>query len=200
MFADRASRSEGGGLICVQIGELFQEIALGSFVFLNAASHPGQLAFTDINGVLRLIMLLEKRLFLRFQFCDRRMLVARILLAFFLDLLDPFFDLSDPERDFLLFLLQFLERDNLIAQLGKIGRLRSAFASEIDFTFLEQAFLVTQRHARPLPLNFQGDFAKACADETHAVTLADLVWRPNLKVVARSVRGRIINCDPPSAR
>jgi hypothetical protein len=116
-------------------------------------------------------------------------LVARILLAFFLDLLDPFFDLSDPERDFLLFLLQFLECDDLIAQLGKIGRLRSTFASEIDFTFLKQTFLVTQRDASPLPLNFQGDFAKACADETHAVTLADLVGRPNLKVLAPKAFG-----------
>jgi hypothetical protein len=82
------------------------------------------------------------------------MLVARILLAFFPDPLDPLFDLSDPERDLLLFLLQFFEGDDLIAQLGKIGRLRSAFTSEIDFTFLEQTFLVPQRQARPLPLNF----------------------------------------------
>jgi hypothetical protein len=134
-------------------------------------------------------MLREKRLFLRVQLCNGRMLVARILLAFLLDLLDPFFDLSDPERDFLLFLLQFLECDDFIAQLGKIGRLRSAFASEIDFTFLEQAFLVTERNARPLPLNFQGDFAKACADETHAVTLADLVGRPNPKVIAPKASG-----------
>jgi hypothetical protein len=124
---------------------LFQEIAIGRFVFLNAASHGRQLAFTDINGVLHLIVLLEKRLFLRVQLCNGRMLVARILLAFFLDLLDSFFDLSNAECDLLLFLLQFLECDNLIAQLWEIGRLCSAFASEIDFTFLEQAFLVTQR-------------------------------------------------------
>src|SRR4029450_3166042 len=124
-------------------------------------------------------MLLEKRLFLRFQLCNGRMLVASILLALFLDPLDPFFDLSDPERDFLLFLLQFLECDDLIAQLGKTGRLRSTFASEIDFTFLEQTFVVTQRDGSPRRLNFQGDSAQACADETHAVTLADLVGRPN---------------------
>jgi hypothetical protein len=30
---------------------------------------------------------------------------------------------------------------------------------------------VTQRNARPLPLNFQGDLAKACADEAHRLTL-----------------------------
>jgi hypothetical protein len=81
-----------------------------------------------------------------------------------------------------LFLLELLKRHDLVAQFWKIGRLRSAFASEIDFTFLEQTLLVTQRYASPLPLNFQGDFAQACADETHAVTLADLVGRPNLKV------------------
>jgi hypothetical protein len=111
------------------------------------------------------------------------------LLALFPYLLDPFFDLSDPERDLLLFLLQFLESDDFIAQLGKIGRLRSTFTSEIDFTSLEQAFLVPQRQADPLPLNFQGDFAKACADETHAVMLADLIWRPTLKVVAPKAFG-----------
>ena len=54
-----------------------------------------------------------------------------------------FANLRDPKRDFFLFLLQLLERDDFIAQLREIGRLRSAFASQIYFTFLEEASLVT---------------------------------------------------------
>ena len=50
---------------------------------------------------------------------------------------------------------------------GEIRRLRSAFASEIYFAFLEEPLLVPQRHARSLALNFQCDFTEACADETH---------------------------------
>src|SRR5207244_12553273 len=56
---------------------------------------------------------------------------------------------------------------------GKIGRLRSAFASEVDFTFLEKALLVAKRDARSLAPDFQSDLAKACADETHTLTLYD---------------------------
>ena len=61
----------------------------------------------------------------------------RVLLPLRLDLFDSFLDLHDAERDFLLFLLQFLQRNDLVAQLGKIARLRSAFAPEIDFAFLQ---------------------------------------------------------------
>ena len=66
-----------------------------------------------------------------------------------------------------MFLLQLLECDDFIAQLGEIRRLRSAFASEIYFAFLEEPLLVPQRHARSLALNLQRDFTEACADETH---------------------------------
>jgi hypothetical protein len=65
------------------------------------------------------------------------------------------------------FPLQLLWRNDLVSQLGEIGRLRSAFAPEANFTLLEQASLVTKRDARPLAPDLQADFAEACADEAH---------------------------------
>jgi hypothetical protein len=53
--------------------------------------------------------------------------------------------------------------------------LRSAFASEVDFTFLEKALLVAKRHARSLAPDLQPDLAKACPDETHEIKLYE--WR-----------------------
>ena len=86
---------------------------------------------------------MQERLFFRFQLCNSRMLVACILFPFRLDFFNSFFDLRYPKRDFFLFLLQLLERDDFIAQLREIGRLGSAFASQIYFTFLEKASLLT---------------------------------------------------------
>src|SRR5207244_8618812 len=101
----------------------------------------------------------------------------------------------DPEPDFFLFVVQLLECDDFAAERRKIGRLRGAFASEIYFTFLEEAPLLTQRHPRSLALNFQGDLAKACADKTHGVMLSHLVWQQIQKVLAapKSIHARIIN-------
>jgi hypothetical protein len=45
--------------------------------------------------------------------------------------------------------------------------LRRAFASKVDFTFLEKALLVAKRHAGSLAPDLQSDLAKACADKTH---------------------------------
>src|SRR6266496_1953480 len=151
----------------MQIGELFQKAAVGGFTRLNAALHGRQFAFAKVESVLRLIMPVEQGLFLRFQLGQGHVLVARISLSLFLDLLYAFFNLRDPERDFFLFLLELLECDDFSAQLGEIRRLRSAFASEIYLAFLEEPLLVPQRHARSLALNLQCDFAEACADETH---------------------------------
>ncbi len=67
-------------------------------------------------------------------------------------------------------------RNDLVAQLGKIGRLRSAFASEVDLTSLEKTPLVTKRDARPLALDLQRDLAKTCADEAHGLRLAFVIF------------------------
>src|SRR6266542_4063511 len=97
----------------MQIGELFQEITVGSLAFLNASFHGGQLALADVDVAFRLVALLEKWLLFRLQLCNRLSLFARIL-----------------------FLLQFLKSDYLIAQLWKTSRLGSALAPEIDFALL----------------------------------------------------------------
>src|SRR5438552_11581230 len=159
----------------MQIGELFQEIAIRSFALLNAAFHARKLALAHIDIILGLTALLEKRLLLRFQPCNRRSLFAGILLPFFFNPFYSFFDARYSKRDFFLLLLELLERHDFIAQFWKIGRLRSAFASEIDFTFLEKALLVAKRHARSLAPDLQSDLAKACPNETHKIKLYE--WR-----------------------
>src|SRR4029078_7213752 len=98
---------------------------------------------------------------------NRLRLFARILFPFLFDLLYSFFDLCDSKGDFLLFLLQFLKSDDLVAQLGKICRLGSPFAPQINFALLQEALLMAKRHACSLATDFQSNLAKAGANETH---------------------------------
>src|SRR5438105_11314573 len=168
----------------MQIGELFQEIAIRSFALLNAAFHGRKLAFAHIEIMLRLIALLEERLLLRFQPCNCRGLFADILLPFFFDFFYSFFDPRYSKCDFFLFLLELLKRHDLVAQFRKIGRLRSAFPAEVDFTFLENALLVAKRDARSLAPDLQSDLAKACADETHGLKLYE--WEAGKRNFGRS--------------
>jgi hypothetical protein len=151
----------------MKIGDLFQEIAVGSLAFPNTSFYGGQFALADVNVAFRLVALLEKWLFFRLQLCNRLSLFARILLPFFFDLFYSFFDPRDSKCDFLLLLLQLLKSDYLIAQLGKIGRLGSAFAPQIDFALLQETLLMTQRDARSLASDFQSNLAKAGANKTH---------------------------------
>src|SRR5207245_2468572 len=127
-------------------------------------------ALAPLGLILRLIALLDHPLLLRFQPCNCFRLCAGILLPFFFDFFYSFFDPRDSQCDFFLLLLKLLKRHDLIAQFGKIGRLRSAFASEVDFTFLEKALLVAKRDACSLAPDLQPDLAKACPDETHTLT------------------------------
>ena len=179
----------------MQVGQLFQQFAIGGFALLNPAFHSGKLALAYIDVILCLVALLKKRLLLRFQLRNCRRQFARNLLPFFFDPFYSFLDPSDSQCHFFLLLLQLLQRDDLIAQLGKIGRLRGAFASEVDFTFLEKAPLVTKRHAGSLAPDFQPDLAKACADETHNSTLYECrVGKRNFRDAAiGSMRLRGIN-------
>ena len=126
------------GIKRMQIGKLFQKIAIGSFALLNTPLHARELSFANLGSALRLVTLLKERLLLCFELRNRLGLFARDLLPFFFDRFNSFFDPRDPERDFFLLLLQFLERDDLVAQLGKICRLRCALAPKVDFTFLQK--------------------------------------------------------------
>ena len=92
----------------MQIGKLFQEIAIGSFALLNAPLHAGKLSFAHLRGALRLVALLEERFFLGFQLRNCMGLFTRDLLAFFLNSFYSFVNPRDPQRDFFLLLLQFL--------------------------------------------------------------------------------------------
>src|SRR5215472_17903876 len=117
--------------------------------------------------MLGLVALLNKGLLLRFQLCNRLSLFPRILLPFFFNPFYSFFDPRDSKRDFFLFLLELFKRDDFVAQFWKISRLRGAFASEVDFTFLEEALLVAKRHACSLAPDLQSDLAETCANEAH---------------------------------
>ena len=134
----------------MQIGELFQKIAIGSFALLNAPLHAGKFSFAHLGGAFRLISLMKERLFLCFEFRDCVRLLACDLLPLFFD---PFYSLvnpCDPQRDFFLLLLQFLQRNDLVAQFGKICCLRCALAPEVDFASLQKAPVVSKRYTRSL--------------------------------------------------
>src|SRR6266513_1382006 len=64
----RRERFEVGrsGIKRVQIGKLFQKIAIGCFALLNAPLHAGKFSFAYLRGALRLVPLLKERLFLCF--------------------------------------------------------------------------------------------------------------------------------------
>ena len=68
------------------------------------------------------------------SFCCR-VFCSRSVSIFF----DAFFDLRDPQRDLLLFLLEFFQRHDLVAQLREVGRLRRSFAAEIDLALLQKS-------------------------------------------------------------
>src|SRR5206468_5147885 len=138
------------GIERMQIREFFQEIAIGSFALLKPAFYAGKLALAHIEIMLRLVLLLKQRLLLCFQLCNCLSLLARILLPFLFDRFYSFFDPRDSKCDFFLLLLQLFKSNYLVAKLGKICCLRSAFASKVDFTFLQQSLLMTKRHASPL--------------------------------------------------
>ena len=76
--------------------------------------------------------MLKKRLLLCFQLRNRLGLFTRDLLPFFFDPLYSFFDPCQPERDFLLLLLQFFESDDFIALASEEVAIRSVFPHEID--------------------------------------------------------------------
>src|SRR5581483_1995506 len=151
----------------MQIGELFQQIAIGSLILLNPAVDRGQFALTDLNVAFCLVALLDERLFFRFQLGDRFGLFARVLLPFLFDLFYSLFDLGNSNRYLLLLLLQFFEGHDFIAQLGKIRGLSRAFAAQADFALLQKALFMTKRYASSLAPDFQSDLAKACPDKTH---------------------------------
>ena len=69
----------------MQIGELFQKIAIGSFALLNAALDARELAFANLGICLRVIALLKKWLLLCFEFRNRLGEITRNLLPFFFD-------------------------------------------------------------------------------------------------------------------
>ena len=117
---------------------------------------------------------MQNRFFFLFEFRDGRTLLFCVFLSLRFDLLDAFFQLRDAQRDFFLFLLELLQRHDFVADFRKIDRLRTAFAAEIDFALLQNAFFMAQSHPRFLPANLQPDLAQACSNETHGIRLAVL--------------------------
>src|SRR5438045_8175326 len=103
----RGERFEIGGsrVKGVQIGKLFQEIAIGSFALLNAPLHPAELSLGYLCGALRLVTLLNKRLFLCFAFRTSVRLLTRDWLAFFFHLFYSFVNPRSLLTSFFLLLI-----------------------------------------------------------------------------------------------
>src|SRR5438132_736436 len=121
---------------------------------MNPPLNRTYFALTQLSRALGVVATLRDWFLLRFQLRHRFALLFGVRFPLSLDLFDPLFDLRDPKGDFFLFLLEFLESDNLVPELGKIRCLRSSFATESDFAFLQQPFFVPQYHARSLPPDF----------------------------------------------
>jgi hypothetical protein len=85
-----------------------------------------------------------------------------------LNLPERFFNPGDPDRDFLLLLLELSQSHDLVSDLGKLGRLRHAFAPKCDLGFLQEPFLVLERHPGALATHLERQFAEAGGKEIHA--------------------------------
>ena len=94
-----------------------------------------------------------------------------------LDLFERLLNFCDPDRDLSLLLLEFLQRDDLIAHLGKIRGFRRAFPPQRDLGFLQAALLVPERDARTLAAHLQRQLTKSGGDKTHEGNLRRITLR-----------------------
>ena len=154
--------------------KLFQQVAIGRVVFLDAALDCGQLFVAALGRGFRAVAAFDQRTLLLFELGQGGGLFAGIFLALLLDLLERFLDLCDPDRDFFLLLLELFQRDDFVAHFRKVGRFRGPFATEGDLGFLQDTFLVLQRQARALAPRFQRQLAKSSGDKTHEINYAGL--------------------------
>ena len=161
----------GRGNLGLQFGQFFQELPVGRVVVLEPALHAGQFAVAKIGRGLGVIPPFEDRFLFFLEFGQRGVLLFRVLRALQLNFPDALFNLRDAQRDFFLFLLELLQRHDFVADFGKIDRLRTTLAAEIDFAFLQNPLFMAQSHPRFLPPNFQPDLAQACSNETHGIRL-----------------------------
>ena len=113
-----ASRSAGGGTCACSSDSFFNRSRSAASFSWSRRSTAGQFAIAKIGCALRVVSplagsaffsssSLASASFCSFAFCSR--------CSF--DFPDAFLDLRDPERDFLLFLLEFLQRDDFVADL-----------------------------------------------------------------------------------
>src|SRR6266478_6485410 len=115
---------------------------------MNPPLNRTYFALTQLSRALSVVATLQDWFLLRFQLRHRFGLPFDVRFPLCLDLFDALFDLRDPQCDFLLFLLEFLQGHDFVPEFWKICRLRSSFAPENDFAFLQQPFFVPQYHAR----------------------------------------------------
>src|SRR5216684_3059777 len=121
---------------------------------MNPPLNRTYFALTQLSRALGVVATLRDWFLLRFQLRHRFGLLFGVRFPLCLDLFDALFDLRDPNCDFLLFLLEFLQSHDLVPEFGKIRSLRSPFAAKKNFALLQQPFLVPQYHARSLPPDF----------------------------------------------
>src|SRR5438132_8934428 len=159
------------GNLCLQFGQFFQELPIGGVVVLEAALNAGQFAIAKIGRHFCIISPLKDWLLFFVEFGQRFVLLLRVLRSLQLNFSNALLYLRYAQRDFLLFLFEFFQRHDFAANFRKVDRLRTAFAAEIDFAFLQNAFLMAQCHPRFLPADLQPDLGQACSNETHGIRL-----------------------------
>ena len=158
----------------LQIGKLFQQIAVGGFVFTQTLIDAGKLAIANICCRFRFVAALDNRLLFLFELRDGSVLLFRVLQTLRLDLFDPLLQLRNSRRNFALFVFQLFQRDNFVADFRKVDRLRATLAAKTDFTFLQKPLLMAQGHARFLTANLETNLAQPGANETHRIRLPEL--------------------------
>ena len=159
----------------LQGGDFFQQFAIGGFVFLQAAINSREFFVATFGSGFCFVTAFHQRTFFLLKPGQRGRLLPGVFLPLRVDLFERFFDLRDPDRDFLLFLLELFQGHDFVAHFRKFRRLRRAFPAQGDLGFLQEALLVLQGHARPLPAHFQRQLPETGGNKTHETNLGAVI-------------------------
>ena len=159
----------------LQGGDFFQQFAIGSFVFLKPAINSREFFVATFGSGFRFVTAFHQRPFFLLKPGQRGRLLPGVLLPLGVDMFERFFDLRDPDRDLLLFLLEFFQGHDFVPHFRELRRLRGAFPAQGDLGFLQETLLVLQGHARPLPAHFQRQLPETRRNKTHKTNLGAVI-------------------------
>ena len=119
-----ACRSSGGGWVSCKVETFFSNSRSAASLSERRRSTRRQFLVTTVSRRFGGVALFHQRALFLLELGERGCLLFGILLALRLDLLERFLDFRNLNGDFFLFLLQLFQRDDFVADLGEIDRLR----------------------------------------------------------------------------